>query len=110
MNFSLQNRIFLSVLITPAKYQLFSALILMDHTGCMESGEEKEEIMNMEENKRPSRVSKFVALLCSPSTTIPKELPAHTFTPVRNSMRSRFMLTSLSSHSIVTKKESLVYF
>ncbi|VDK70103.1 unnamed protein product [Onchocerca ochengi] len=54
------------------------ALILMDHTGQIESREEKEEIMNIEESKRSSRVSKFAALLCSPSTTIPKELPPET--------------------------------
>ncbi|VDO26830.1 unnamed protein product [Onchocerca flexuosa] len=85
------------------------ALILMDHTGYIESRKEKKEVMNVEENRRSSRVSKFAALFCSPSTTIPKELPPETLASVRSSMRSRFMLTSLSSYNIVTKNESLAH-
>ncbi|CAG9531830.1 unnamed protein product [Cercopithifilaria johnstoni] len=85
------------------------ALIFVDHAGCRKSREEKEEIMNMEGNKQFSRVSKFAALLCSPSTTIPKELPPQTVAPVKSPTRSRFMLTSLSSHKIATKNESLAH-
>ncbi|VBB27319.1 unnamed protein product [Acanthocheilonema viteae] len=88
---------------------LFSTLILVDHAGCIESSEKKEEIMNVEGNKQFSRVSKFTALLSSPSAIIPKELSPQTVTSAGSSTRSRFMLTSLSSHSIVTKNESLTH-
>uniref|UniRef100_A0A0R3RLZ8 Hormone-sensitive lipase n=1 Tax=Elaeophora elaphi TaxID=1147741 RepID=A0A0R3RLZ8_9BILA len=84
-------------------------LILVDHTGCVQSREEKEEIMNLERNKRSSRVSKFATLLCSPSTALPKEITPQTVTPVRSPTRSRFMLTSLSSHSIGTKNDPLAH-
>lgn len=111
--FSPSSRIF-SILIALkgsfAKYQLFSTLIIMDHAGCIESPERKEEKINVDGNKQSSSISKFTALLYSPSTTVPKELPSRTVTPIRSSTRSRFMLTSLSSHSIVARNESLVYF
>uniref|UniRef100_A0A915PGC5 Hormone-sensitive lipase n=1 Tax=Setaria digitata TaxID=48799 RepID=A0A915PGC5_9BILA len=81
-----------------------NTLILMNQGNCIESRQE-EKILNMEESKRPSRVSKLAAFLCSPSAPVSKELPSETATSVRNFSRSRFMLTSLSSHSIVTKNE-----
>uniref|UniRef100_A0A1I8E8Z0 Abhydrolase_3 domain-containing protein n=1 Tax=Wuchereria bancrofti TaxID=6293 RepID=A0A1I8E8Z0_WUCBA len=37
------------------KYYLSSTLILIHHANCIESREEKEEVMNMEGNKRPFR-------------------------------------------------------
>lgn len=82
----------------------------MDHAGCTESQAEKDEIINIKGSEQSSRVSKFPALLCSPLTTIPKELSLQTVTPVRSSMCSKFMPASLSSYSMATKNESLVYF
>ncbi|VDK89075.1 unnamed protein product [Litomosoides sigmodontis] len=86
-----------------------NTLVLVDHAGCVESRAEKDERVNMKRNEQSSRVSKFPALLCAPSTAISKELSLQTVTSVRSSMRSKFIPASLSSHSMVTKNESLAH-
>ncbi|VDN19057.1 unnamed protein product [Gongylonema pulchrum] len=85
------------------------SLIVLDRSGCLELSEVKEELSPeiVEESKPAPRASKLAAFICSSLTTSPKDSPTEPIKPVESSMRSRLMVTSLSSYCIASKNDSL---